>query len=112
MSLLYLGGAFLVISIIHDSHSIHFPMELSRPARLNSSKDYEEDNTTIAIKIQFLAIEIARNREGFNSELRNNFKPKPRKPKEQQVTRASGINMSEIESELKQVLTGQHPLLS
>lgn len=83
--------------------------------RMDSSLDYSEENTMISVKIQFFAIEIARNREGFNSELRNNFKPAPRKPKrkveEEQVTRG-GVNMSEIEAELKQVLGGSHPLLS
>lgn len=83
--------------------------------RMDSSKDYSEDNTIIAIKIQFLAIEIARNRDGHNSDLRKNFKPTPRKPKQKteapQTTRG-GVNMQEIEHELKQVLGGQHPLLS
>ena len=37
---------------------------------MDSSKDYSEDNTMISVKIQFFAIEIARNREGFNAELR------------------------------------------
>ena len=35
--------------------------------RLESNQDYSPDNTTIAPRIQFLAIEIARNREGANS---------------------------------------------
>jgi hypothetical protein len=34
--------------------------------RLDASKDYEPDNTTIVPRIQFFAIEIARNKEGFN----------------------------------------------
>merc|ERR1712098_65708 len=50
--------------------------------RLDSSQDYEEENTIIAIRVQFLAIEIARNREGCNDGIRANFKPKPRKPKQ------------------------------
>ena len=84
--------------------------------RLDSSKDYSEENTMIAVKIQFLAIEIARNREGHNSELRKHFKPAPRKPKQQekeqeQVTRG-GTNMQEVEHELKQILGGSHPMLS
>ena len=49
---------------------------------MDSSKDYSEDNTMISVKIQFFAIEIARNREGFNADLRKNFKPAPRKPKQ------------------------------
>ena len=84
--------------------------------RLDSSKDYSEENTIIAIKIQFLAIEIARNRDGHNTELRKNFKPTPRKPKQKTAeaaeTTRGGVNMQEIEHELKQVLSGQHPMLS
>uniref|UniRef100_A0A8C6WNT4 Polysaccharide biosynthesis domain containing 1 n=1 Tax=Neogobius melanostomus TaxID=47308 RepID=A0A8C6WNT4_9GOBI len=34
--------------------------------RLNSDKEYTEDNTIFATRVQFYAIEIARNREGFN----------------------------------------------
>lgn len=34
--------------------------------RLDSSKDYSPENTTIVPRIQFFAIEIARNREGAN----------------------------------------------
>jgi hypothetical protein len=41
--------------------------------RLDSKKDVSESNTTIVPRIQFLAIEIARNREGYNSELRHQF---------------------------------------
>jgi hypothetical protein len=82
---------------------------------LDSSQDYSEENTVIAVKIQFLAIEIARNRDGHNAALRSNFKPKPRKPRQQaapaqEVTRG-GVNMSEVEMELQQVLTGSHPML-
>ena len=82
--------------------------------RLDSSKDYSEENTTLAIKIQFFAIEIARNREGFNDSLRSNYKPTPRapKPKNQPTVTRGGVNMSEIEHELQQVLGGSHPMLS
>ncbi|KAM8972424.1 protein PBDC1 [Pelodytes ibericus] len=34
--------------------------------RLDSSKDYTEENTIFSTRIQFFAIEIARNREGCN----------------------------------------------
>ncbi|KAM4677819.1 protein PBDC1 [Discoglossus pictus] len=34
--------------------------------RLDCSKDYTEENTIFSTRIQFYAIEIARNREGFN----------------------------------------------
>ncbi len=46
--------------------------------RLDSSKDYEESNSVIVTKVQFYAIELARNREGHNETIRQNFKPKPR----------------------------------
>merc|ERR1712192_97534 len=77
---------------------------------LDSSGDYSEENTCISVKIQFLAIEIARNKGGFNDDLRKNFKPKPRKSKQQQVQ--EDASTAEVEAELKQVLSGQHPLLS
>ncbi|XP_054916655.1 protein PBDC1 [Poeciliopsis prolifica] len=34
--------------------------------RLNCEKDYSEDNTIFATRVQFFAVEIARNREGHN----------------------------------------------
>ncbi|KAI3384560.1 hypothetical protein SNEBB_003627 [Seison nebaliae] len=34
--------------------------------RLSCEKDYSPDNSIIVVRIQFLAIEIARNREGIN----------------------------------------------
>ncbi|XP_072341673.1 protein PBDC1 isoform X1 [Scyliorhinus torazame] len=37
--------------------------------RLDCSKDYVEDNTIFATRIQFFAVEIARNREGHNTAL-------------------------------------------
>jgi hypothetical protein len=82
--------------------------------RLDSSLDYSEDNTIIAIKIQFLAIEIARNREDFNDCIRDNFKPTPRKPKakgQQQGAGGGGNKMTEIEHELQQIIGGNHQLL-
>jgi len=38
--------------------------------RMDSKKDISEENTIIVPRIQFLAIEIARNRDGFNSDIR------------------------------------------
>ena len=38
--------------------------------RTDCTQDYSEDNSFLVVRIQFLAIEIARNREGLNSELR------------------------------------------
>ena len=82
----------------------------------------------IVTKIQFYAIELARNREGHNSSIRHKFKPKPRKAKQDVSNlneKSSNPNIDaktvidatvtgdrkEIENELKQILTGQHPLL-
>lgn len=45
--------------------------------RSDSAKDYSEDNTILVTRIQFYAIEIARNREGINDILRTKFKPEP-----------------------------------
>ena len=41
--------------------------------RLDAKKDYSEDNTIVVPRIQFLAIEVARNREGFNDSIREAF---------------------------------------
>ncbi|XP_067935169.1 protein PBDC1-like isoform X2 [Watersipora subatra] len=41
--------------------------------RTDCTGDYTEENTFVGPKIQFLAIEIARNREGLNSGLRAKF---------------------------------------
>ncbi|XP_064631247.1 protein PBDC1-like [Lineus longissimus] len=45
--------------------------------RLDSEGEYNEKNTTIAPRIQFLAIELARNREGYNMGLGKKYKPSP-----------------------------------
>ncbi|KAL0225042.1 hypothetical protein RCL1_002954 [Eukaryota sp. TZLM3-RCL] len=37
--------------------------------RLDSHKDYSEENTTVVPRIQFIAIELARCREGFNDDI-------------------------------------------
>ncbi|CAB3375137.1 Hypothetical predicted protein [Cloeon dipterum] len=42
--------------------------------RLDCEDEYSEENSTLVARIQFLAIELARNREGFNSGVRNRFK--------------------------------------
>ncbi|XP_033015084.1 protein PBDC1-like [Lacerta agilis] len=42
--------------------------------RLDCSKGYTEENTVFATRIQFFAIEIARNREGYNSVVYNSAK--------------------------------------
>merc|ERR1712111_148687 len=92
--------------------------------RLDSSKDYSEENTALAIKIQFFAIEIARNREGHNDSLRSNFKPTKRTAKtanpgpnnpssgpQPQILTQGGVNVKEVEYELQQIFGGTHPLL-
>ena len=96
--------------------------------RLDSSGEYEEENSVIVTKIQFYAIELARNREGHNSSVRHKFKPKPRRARKARLGPNENIPNSnsdpntvldasvtvdrkEIENELKQILTGQHPLL-
>ena len=41
--------------------------------RLNSKEDYSENNSIVVPRAQFLAIEIARNREGHNDSLYNKY---------------------------------------
>lgn len=41
--------------------------------RLDAKKDYSDDNTLVVPRIQFLAIEVARNREGFNDSVRDKY---------------------------------------
>jgi len=41
--------------------------------RLDCTDDYSEENTILVTRIQFLAIEIARNREGFNDLILEKF---------------------------------------
>lgn len=43
--------------------------------RQKSSEEFNCENSILVIRLQFLAIEIARNREGYNDEIRNKFKP-------------------------------------
>lgn len=43
--------------------------------RLDSKGEYSEANTMLSTRIQFYAIELARNREGLNDSIRDNFKP-------------------------------------
>lgn len=46
--------------------------------RANASEEFSPDNSILVVRIQFLAIEVARNREGCNDEVHRKFKPKPR----------------------------------
>ena len=41
--------------------------------RVDPNKDYSEDNSVVVPRVQFLAIEIARNREGHNDSVRKLF---------------------------------------
>lgn len=50
--------------------------------RLDCKKDYTEENTIFATRIQFFAIEIARNRGGYNDVVYN-AKPKQQKENKQ-----------------------------
>lgn len=44
--------------------------------RLDCTDEFSEKNTTLVPRIQFYAIEIARNREGFNDAVREKFRKK------------------------------------
>lgn len=44
--------------------------------RLDCSGEFSEENTTLVPRIQFYAIEIARNREGFNDVIREKSRKK------------------------------------
>lgn len=48
--------------------------------RLDSEEDYAEENTTLVPRVQFYAIEIARNREGCNDNIRDKYPSKVGKP--------------------------------
>uniref|UniRef100_R4G8C4 Polysaccharide biosynthesis domain-containing protein n=1 Tax=Rhodnius prolixus TaxID=13249 RepID=R4G8C4_RHOPR len=50
--------------------------------RTDVSEDYSEKNSILVTRIQFFAIEIARNREGHNDAIRTKFKPSRTKKKE------------------------------
>lgn len=44
--------------------------------RADCTGDYSEENSIFTTRIQFYAIELARNREGFNDGVREKYKPK------------------------------------
>lgn len=96
--------------------------------RLDASKDYSEENSIIVTKIQFYAIELARNKEGHNDSVRGNFKPTPRGKRRGVTTTTTAASagagqtatttgsgqrpiVSEVERELQQIIGGQHSLL-
>ena len=63
----------------------------------------------IVTKIQFYAIELARNREGHNDQIRHNFKPRKRGLKKVEATNEATNQLSkEVECELQKILTGKH----
>lgn len=43
--------------------------------RADASKEFSPDNSIFVFRVQFLAIEIARNREGHNDEVHNRHRP-------------------------------------
>lgn len=45
--------------------------------RLDCTVEFSDKNTTLVPRIQFYAIEIARNREGSNDAVREMFRKKP-----------------------------------
>lgn len=44
--------------------------------RTDASKEFSPENSILVVRIQFLAIEIARNREGFNDDIRKLYAKK------------------------------------
>lgn len=46
--------------------------------RSDASKEFSPENSIFVVRVQFLAIEIARNREGFNDNLKQFYKPPPK----------------------------------
>ncbi|KOC59471.1 UPF0368 protein Cxorf26 like protein, partial [Habropoda laboriosa] len=44
--------------------------------RAECEGDYSEENSILTTRIQFYAIELARNKEGFNDGIRQKYKPK------------------------------------
>lgn len=43
--------------------------------RIDSDGEYSEENSMLTTRIQFFAIELARNREGYNDGIRTKYKP-------------------------------------
>ncbi|KAH8373436.1 hypothetical protein KR009_006851, partial [Drosophila setifemur] len=52
--------------------------------RADASKQFSPDNSIFVFRVQFLAIEIARNREGLNDEVHKNHRPARKIPDYQQ----------------------------
>lgn len=47
--------------------------------RADASQEFSPENAIFVFRVQFLAIEIARNREGFNDEVHNRHRPQAKK---------------------------------
>lgn len=45
--------------------------------RADASQEFGPDNSILLVRVQFWAIEIARNREGYNDQIRYKYKCKP-----------------------------------
>ncbi|KAI8041755.1 protein PBDC1 [Drosophila gunungcola] len=52
--------------------------------RADASKEFSPDNSIFVFRVQFLAIEIARNREGLNDEVHAKHRPARKIPEEAQ----------------------------
>ncbi|XP_075160509.1 protein PBDC1 [Haematobia irritans] len=59
--------------------------------RADASEEFSPENSLLVVRIQFLAIEIARNIEGHNDEVYRKFRPAPKSP---------SINSDEINHEI------------
>lgn len=46
--------------------------------RANAAEEFSQANSILVVRIQFLAIEIARNREGYNNAVYQKFRPPPK----------------------------------
>lgn len=44
--------------------------------RADASKEFSPDNSILVVRVQWMAIEIARNREGFNDNIRSLYAKK------------------------------------
>ncbi|KAH8350344.1 hypothetical protein KR067_000375, partial [Drosophila pandora] len=52
--------------------------------RADASKEFSPDNSIFVFRVQFLAIEIARNREGLNDEVHKKHRPARKVPEPQE----------------------------
>jgi Polysaccharide biosynthesis len=57
--------------------------------RVDSDSDFSPDNSMLVIRVQFWAIEIARNREGLNDNIRKTYKPAPKQENEAETQEIS-----------------------